>query len=60
MSSLLFCGNNSGVIVPNSTFIWAPPSHGNVGQIAIDCLIQSQNVTHVGLLKSDLLMPITG
>jgi len=46
--------------------LWAPPSHGNVGQIALDNLLISAEkhpnttVKYIAFVDSDLLLPLTG
>lgn len=46
----------------DALFIWSPPSHGNVGQIAVDSLISThrKRVKLIGSIESDLLMPLSG
>lgn len=50
----------------DAVVLWAPPSHGNVGQIAIDSLLLSAEkhpsscVKYFGFFESDLILPLTG
>ena len=43
-------------------FVWAPPSHGNVGQIAIDAIVSKcrNQCEYVGCIESKSVMPISG
>jgi len=56
----LFLLNKDPSLPSGATVVWAPPSHGNVGQIAVDFIVSKYKAMYVGCIESELVMPISG